>query len=117
MAQDRSGNDTLAPGEEATEAPTEDRTPRDAGDSGKTSRASASGADQTEVRTGTGSGLSSDKGVADVGDPAMPTGNARGVEVGRPDKHGVMEGREDRTLSGQLRETGLATDESETDEE
>lgn len=102
--------------EKPASAPVRDRDPKDAENATTPSRAGAHGADETEARTGTGSGLSGDKGVAEVGDPALPTGNAKGVSVGQPDKHGVMEGRDDRTLEGQLRKTGLAGGEDDAGE-
>jgi hypothetical protein len=94
-------------------APVKDRHPKDAEGAEKPSRAGASGADETAARKDLGSGLSGDKGVAAVGNPAMPTGESSGVKVGSPDKHGVMDEREDHTLAGQLREKGLASTEDE----
>jgi hypothetical protein len=55
--------------------------------------------DVTSDRTG---GSSQDKGVAEVGDPAVATGGGKGLRAGQPSKHGVMTGRNGNTLESQL---------------
>ncbi len=68
--------------------------------------AGAFGKETAEVRTDTSAGLSGDKGVKDVGDPAMPTGTGGGLIRGQESEIDVMTGR-DRTLAEQLHNAGF----------
>lgn len=80
-------------------------------------QAGAHGAPQGDMRTDTASGLSGDKGVQSVGDPARPTGGATGLEVGEDGVTGGVREREDHTLRGQLKDRELAEPESEDEED
>lgn len=79
--------------------------------------AGAHGNPQGEMRVDSASGLSADKGVHSVGNPAEPTGTGPGLRVGSESEAGVMKGGGEHTLEGQLRDKDVVGTDAEGVEE